>query len=96
MGAFGEMLKVYWGDPTLLPAKQVFKKISELELKYEEDRKNFENGYLSFKEKKILVGFMGKYHKRISYNSFMYYCDWLEFTENGKYHYWEVINNKNK
>lgn len=30
----------------------------------------------------------------LSYNKFMTYDNWLKFTENGEYHYWEVINNK--
>ncbi len=92
MGAFGELLKVYWGHN---PAPQVPvkpKKKTKLELKYEEDRNDFESGWLGLKERKEIVKLLGKYHKPASYNKFMYYCDWLEFTENGKYHYWEKIN----
>lgn len=92
MGAFGELLKVYWGDPTTQSQPKPKKETSKLELKYEEDRKEFEDGFLGLKERKILIGYMGESHKRMSYNKFMDYSDWLNFTENGKYHYWEVIN----
>ena len=91
MGAFGDLLTIYWGGSTTVSRPKP-RKITKLERKYEEDRKDFENGFFGLEERKILVGYMGEYHKRFSYNKFMYYEDWLKFTENGKYNYSEVIN----
>lgn len=93
MGAFGELLKVYWGGGGVVsyqPPKPLEK--SDTELKYEEDRKDFENSPFSYKERKTLISYMGDLHNRRSCKLFMNYKDWLKFTENGIYHYWEVIN----
>jgi len=92
MGAFGELLKVYWGDPTQPVKRKKPVKPSKLELEYEEQRKHFEEGFHGFKEKKIIAEAMGEFHKRRLYTQFMYFEDWLKFTENGKYHYIEVLN----
>ena len=97
MGAFGELLKVYWGHNPSPQVRTKPKKKTKVELKYEEQRKEFEeSACFGLKERKFLVERMGNHHKRYSFNKFMYFNDWLVFTKNGKYHYLDVISKINK